>query len=490
MRGCIDYPEVGIAFAHECREDFSALSKDPPFDTRRSATIGAVLFLLASAWHAAALEPCRIEVRDATCGWPVPLVELRTTSQVRLVSDNAGIIACDLPELMGRETWFEVIGHGYGVKPDGFGARGVRLTPQPGATLKVEVQRTNLARRLGRLTGSGLFAESQKFGPALDWTEQGLTGCDSVQVAVHDGRIFWAWGDSLVARYALGIYHTTSATTPLQPLASFEPPLRLRFDYFADEKGRPRAVAQMPGDGPTWLSGYVSLPDAAGRAHLVATYVKIHGHLDVYEAGLCEWNEEATKFEPVRAVWKAADGTKRPPMPDGHAALGRDATGRAWVWFGDPFPRLRCPETYEAWRDAATWETLTPEASLSDAASGQPVQPHSGSIAWSEYRQKWVAVFVQKFGRPSAFGEVWYAEAAAPTGPWGAAIKVLSHDNYTFYNPCLHPELTSAKSTILLFEGTYTAEFADHPPVTPRYNYNQILYRLDLDEPALAPAQR
>ena len=42
---------------------------------------------------------------------------------------------------------------------------------------------------------------------------------------------------------------------------------------------------------------------------------------------------------------------------------------------------------------------------------------------------------------------------------------------------------------MLIFEGTYTMQFADRPPPTPRYDYNQILYRLDLDDPALAPAQ-
>jgi hypothetical protein len=437
-----------------------------------------------------AAEPCRIEVREQGSGWPVPLVELRTTSHVRLVTDNAGVIACDLPEFMGRETWFEVIGHGYGVKADGFGMRGVRLTPRPGATLRVEVERTSIARRLGRLTGSGIFAESQQLEKELGWMEQGLTGCDSVQVAAHNGRLFWAWGDSAVPHYGLGIFHMSSATTPLQPLVSFEPPLRLRYEYFADDKQRPRGVAKLPGEGPTWLSGYVSLPDAAGRAHLVATYVKVRNHLDVYETGLCEWDEQREQFAPVRAVWKAADGPKRPPMPDGHPALWRDANGKSWVYFGNPLPHLRCPATYEGWQDSAAWEVLEPQATLADAAGGAPVQPHSGSIAWNEFRQKWVTVFMQKLGKPSAFGELWYAEADQPIGPWGAAIKVLTHDNYTFYNPRLHPELTPAKSPILLFEGTYTAEFANHPQVTPRYDYNQILYRLDLDDPALKAAQK
>ena len=125
----------------------------------RLCFIAPACFSLAVAFAA---EPCRIEVVEKGSGWPVPLVELRTTHHVRFVTDNAGVIAFDLPELMGRETWFDVIGHGYGVPKDGFGMRGVRLQPEPGKTLKVEVTRSIIAKRLGRLTGGGLFAESQK----------------------------------------------------------------------------------------------------------------------------------------------------------------------------------------------------------------------------------------------------------------------------------------------------------------------------------------
>ena len=95
---------------------------------------------------------------------------------------------------------------------------------------------------------------------------------------------------------------------------------------------------------------------------------------------------------------------------------------------------------------------------------------------------------MEHFGKPSAFGELWYAEADSPVGAWGRAVKVLSHDNYTFYNPRLHPEFTPTNSPILLFEGTYTMQFADKPHPTARYDYNQIIYRLDLDDSALQPA--
>lgn len=449
------------------------------------------LSLLVSLTAAGELPaPCRIEVVEKGSGWPVPMIELRTTHQMRFITDNAGLIALDAPELMGRETWFTVIGHGYEVRKDGFGMRGVRLTPEPGKTLRVEVNRVNIAKRIGRLTGAGLFAESQKLGSELDRKDSGVFGCDSVQNAVHRGRLFWAWGDTTMPNYPLGIFDMSSATTAVQPLASLEPPLRLKFDYFTDDKGRQRGVAKMPGSGPTWVSAYVSLLDKTGAQRLVGSYVKIRYMLEAYESGLCVWNDETSRFDLLRVLWTKSDAApKQPPMPEGHPALWKDAKGKEWVLFGNPLPTLRCPATFEAWQDAATWEVLKPQETLL-AADGTKVVPHSGSMAWNEFRKRWVTVFMEKFGKPSAFGELWYAEADAPTGPWGTAVKVLTHENYTFYNPRLHPEFTPAGSPMLFFEGTYTKEFANHAHPTPRYDYNQVLYRLDLDDPKLEAAQR
>lgn len=419
----------------------------------------------------------------------MPLVELRTTHHARFISDNAGVIAFDLPELMGCETWFDVLGHGYEVQADGFGMRGVRLKPQPGQTLRVEVRCTSIAKRLGRLTGGGLFAESQKLGRELDWRESGIVGQDSVQNVVHGGRLYWFWGDTTLAKYPLGIFHGTGATTLVQPTVKLEPPLRLPLNYFTDANGQPRAIAYMPGDGPTWVTGLASVPDKSGAHRLVCAYTKIKPPLEAYEWSLAVWNEEQAAFEKLKTVWTKSDATpKAPPIPEGHPVSRKDATGKEWLLFGNPFPTLRCPATFEAWQDEKTWEPLNPQATLTDA-NGQRVKPHSGSIAWHPWRKKWVTVFMQAFGKPSVFGELWYAEADAPIGPWGAAVKVLSHDNYTFYNPRLHIEFTPEGSPLLFFEGTYTMQFANKPAPTPRYDYNQILYRLDLDDPALRVAQ-
>ena len=43
---------------------------------------------------------------------------------------------------------------------------------------------------------------------------------------------------------------------------------------------------------------------------------------------------------------------------------------------------------------------------------------HGGSVYWNAYRNRWVMITVESFGSTSVLGEVWYAEADTPLGPW------------------------------------------------------------------------
>lgn len=211
--------------------------------------------------------------------------------------------------------------------------------------------------------------------------------------------------------------------------------------------------------------------------------------MNAYRVGLCVWNDVTENFESVEVLWDKKDGGAEPKLqPVGHPSFWMDEEGGRWLLFGDPFPSIRMPATFEGWRDRRRWESIDSPKSLT-GSDGRTVKPHRGSIAWNEYRGTWVTVFCEMGGDPSPLGELWYAEAASPFGPWGRAVKVLSHRKLTFYNPRLHPEFTPADSPVLLFEGTYTHSFSGEPRQTPRYDYNQILYRLDLDDPKLAPAR-
>jgi hypothetical protein len=457
---------------------------------RRRRAFGAlalVTALAANSLHAAA--PCRLEVVDGDNGWPVPRVELGTTSGVTLVTDNAGVAAFDLPEFLGRETWLTVRAHGYEADRDGFGGRGVRFTPTAGGSQRITVRRLNIAKRLGRLTGAGLFAESQKLGGRADWRESGVTGQDTVQLSAYRGQLHWAWGDTKVPFYHLGLFKATAATSPLAPLPAPVPPLALKLEYFRDQQGRPRNVIDLPHDGPVWIGGCATLPDREGREHLVCTYSKIKGFLEPVEVGLAEWNDRTENFDPLLVIWKKAAAGDRPPalLPDRQTMTWTDAAGRAWLYAGG-LPNFRCPATYEAWRNPATWEQVDNPPALT-AADGGRVEIAQAAVAWHPWRGRCVAIVEQQGGKASALGEIWYAEAPTPAGPWGRAVRVVTHDNYTFYNPRIDLELTPGQSPVLLFEGTFTALFAANARPVPRYDYNQILYRLDLDDPALAPAR-
>ena len=441
-------------------------------------------------WPATAAQPCKIGVVDKTNGWPVPLVRLTTTNDISLITDNAGLVAFDVPEFMGRETWLTVSSDGYELKPDGFGNRGTRFTPEPGGSFKIEIDRIQPAKRLGRLTGAGIFAESQKLGECAAWQESGVTGSDTVQTASYKGRLFWIWGDTNLPAYPLGIFDTPAATTSLKPLVSLKPPIGIVYDYVRNDKGIPRGTATMPGKGPSWVTGLVSLPDRTGKEHLVATCSKIPELLKAGEIGLAEWNETISRFEVVSTIWHRSAAEPEPPnvYPDGHPAIWKDPGGKSWLYFNGP-PNMKCPATYEAWKDRSQWQSIEAPKSFKTSAGGPDVVVASGAIAWNNYRQRWILIFQQKFGKPSVFGEVWYCEAKQPEGPWSPAVKVATHENYTFYNVQIDWQLSSADESILLFEGTYTTTFSDNRLKTPRYDYNQVLYRLDLDDPTLAPAR-
>ncbi len=116
------------------------------------------------------------------------------------------------------------------------------------------------------------------------------------------------------------------------------------------------------------------------------------------------------------------------------------------------------------------------------------VRLHSGTVRWNPYRKRWVMIAGQ-IGGTSLLGEVWYAEAEQPTGPFAKAVKVVTHDKQSFYNVCHHAFLDREGGRAIHFEGTYTHTFSGNADKTPRYEYNQILYRLDLDAAALRPAR-
>jgi hypothetical protein len=85
---------------------------------------------------------------------------------------------------------------------------------------------------------------------------------------------------------------------------------------------------------------------------------------------------------------------------------------------------------------------------------------------------------------PSFLGEVFYSEAESAQGPYLKTVKVATHPGQSFYNPCHHVFFDQNNGRTIFFEGTYCNTFTKSP-ATPRYNYNQLMYRLDLGQQRL-----
>ena len=52
-----------------------------------------------------------------------------------------------------------------------------------------------------------------------------------------------------------------------------------------------------------------------------------------------------------------------------------------------------------------------------------------------------------------------------------------------------HPVFNQQRGRLVYFEGTYCSTFSGNEDKTPRYDYNQMMYRLDLADPRLKAAQ-
>src|SRR5438309_2008057 len=105
-----------------------------------------------------------IEVIDQQTGRGVPMVELQTTNGTRYGTDSNGLIAFHEPGLMEEKVFFGVSSHGYEFPPDGFGIRGIVLETKPGANARIKVQRINIAERLYRSTGQGIYRDTVLLG--------------------------------------------------------------------------------------------------------------------------------------------------------------------------------------------------------------------------------------------------------------------------------------------------------------------------------------
>ena len=485
-------------------------------------------------------EYFKIQVVDRQTGRAVPLVELRTTNNIRYFTDSNGIAAFYEPGLMDREVFFFVESHGYEFPKDGFGFHGTRLKAIRGGSAVIKINRINIAERLYRVTGQGIYRDSVLTrhpvplqNPVLNGQ---VTGQDSVYACIYRDRLFWLWGDTNRPSYPLGHFGTAGAVSNLPEHGGLDPAIGINLEYYVGEDGFSRPISPFKEPGLIWLDGLFTVEDNEGRQRMVAKFARMKSLGQTYERGLVVFNDSTKSFEPL-----VRSGVEFLPFSNSGHAFRVSVDGKEYYYFGTQFPlavRMRVRAKWEDILDANRYEVLTSlgpkisndgdtqrldlaknenpcrwlragelidggtftkaslikslkeekkDAYLYDIESGKRITPHGGSVYFNAYRNRWIMITVQQFGESSYLGEVWYAEADSPVGPWAYARKIVTHDKYSFYNPKQHPYFDKDDGRVLFFEGTYTHTFSGSTEnATPRYDYNQIMYRLNLDDSRLA----
>lgn len=491
--------------------------------------------------QAAPSDYYRITVVDGETGRGVPLVELRTVNEVRYYTDSNGIAAVGDPELMGQSVFFKVSSPGYEYPKDGFGYAGIALPVKAGGSTVIKVKRVNIAERLYRITGAGIYRDSVLVGQTVPIKQPLLNGQvfgqDTVMAAAYHGKLVWFFGDTNKPSYPLGQFAISGATSLPPGAGGLDPSKGVDLTYWTDAEGFSRPMIPLKdAPGPVWIGGLFTMNDGSGRERLLAHYAEIHRDNSPADSGLAEFDDVQAVFEPIGAYPK-----DDPLHPEGDPFYVRE-NGKDFVYFETQqmgaFPLVRNRPDLAHILDAKTYEAFTclapggrfhgADTPLDRAADGHliwawkantaalgedeaaklvslgkmkpsevltqlrdidtdaVVTSHGGSVYWNPYRKRWILITTQVYGSPSFLGEVWFAEADTPVGPWLYARKIATHDHYTFYNPTQHPFFDQDNGRVIYFEGTYVDTYSDVKDVTPRYNYNQLMYRLSLDDPRLS----
>lgn len=479
-----------------------------------------------------------IEVVDQDTHRGVPMVELKTTSNISLYTDSNGLIAFFEPGLMNQKVWFEISAHGYEFAADGFGLRGVTLETKPGTVAQLKIKRLNIAERLYRITGQGIYRDTVLLGRKAPIAEPllngAVTGQDSVLTAIYRGKLYWFYGDTSRLSYGLGNFATSGATSQLPD--KLDPSVGFDLKYFLDQDGFSKRMAPLKGEGVVWLSALFVLPAPTGRERMLAWFQRRHGLGEVFENGFMAYDDEKDLFEKLKGF-----PVNPPIVPQGYPFRAM-SENQDFIYFTVPYPALRVRAAWASCLDLAAYEGFTclkPGTTYSGADHTQlerdqdgklvwgwkrgtpPLKPreqealitagqmhpdesrfrlrepdtekvillNSCSCFWNEYRKRYIMIACEVHGA-TALGEIWYSEAEHPEGPWDYGRKIITHANkkgdaHDFYNPTQHPFFDQQGGRVIYLEGTYVNTFSGNPHTTPYYEYNQIMYRLELADPRL-----
>jgi hypothetical protein len=465
-----------------------------------------------------------IRVIDQKTGRGVPMVEFKTSSSLRYYTDSNGIIAFDDPTLMNQLVSFAVFSHGYECPKDE-----LILNTIPGKSAVVRIRRLNVAERLYRITGQDIYGQSVRIDLPVPIKHQALNGKvmgqDTFIETLYKGKLYWFWGDTEGPYYFNGA--VSGATSELPGKGGLDPGIGIDLTYFIGNDGFCKPMCPFHGQTLVWILWLAALTDEKGNERLYASYERINSDGKAGESGFAVFNDSTETFDRIKIIdaWygrfhrighpclvrtKGQDyiyiinhtGIVRVQADISHlidpnsyehftcfapialhdtaaSTLDRDDSHRLiydWKSNTAPLNHRQQNELVESGRiskDEGIWQ-------LQNVETGSAVSVDPASVFWNNYRKRWVMIAYE------FVGGVWYFEGDTPTGPWVYGRKIVSHDNYDFYNVGQHPLFDQEGGRLIYFEGTYTTGFSANTNETPLYDYNQMMYRLDLDDQRLS----
>src|SRR5262249_33534186 len=145
----------------------------------------------------------------------------------------------------------------------------------PSTNAVIHLKRQNIAERLCRVTGEGIYRDTVLLGkkaPLAEPLGAGLVaGQDSVQAVPYRDKLYWFWGDTLRISYPLGHFQTSGATSVLPGQGGLFQGEGINLRYFTNSDGFSRPMCPLERkEGPVWIDGVFTLPDESGRERLLA----------------------------------------------------------------------------------------------------------------------------------------------------------------------------------------------------------------------------
>lgn len=465
-------------------------------------------------------EYAQINVVEESTGQPIPMVKLIFHNGMIFYTDNQGIAAVRIPGLMGEQVRVVLRSPSPGY-PGDFFLGGAHVVLRPDGSDTITIERRNLAERLYRVTGMGLYRDSKLVGADVP-IEDPLSNLDVIShglgnQAVFKGKLYWFWDGHSTLRNPIPNLKLSGATSELPSSGGLDPRIGINLDYVTGFFGVRRLLRIDENVQAVKRNVFVT-EDSSGEQVLHAYYQLLDDGSRV-EHGILLWDESGKQFKIVKEF---PSGMKVRVCRN---TIRIQTEGREWFYLTCPHPIVRVPARPDLFQDPSRYETFAPldeegnwgwqtqtetitnrdqpqllESTsmtredglfhLTDVRTGQSILGMGGTVNWNEYRDKWIMVFTEALGR-SKHGEVWYAEADSPLGPWVYARRIATHRQstrfareFTYAFPKLHSYFQKQKGETVFFSGTFGKFLTESAPV-PRYEMNEMMYGLDVTQRGL-----